>query len=250
MLSLETLSLRDAGGPSSSSFFSSATAGSFNVAAGDASSSSLFSSAAAGSGAATNPQDAYVEWIAEIIASHGGVMTSANLGSSLVADDAEKYATVRATWGGLCSLLSRNPQRFRLLNNQPLNHVAVVGATRRVRKAPKPEPTQPTPDAAAATAHADEVLVVAHTQEILAGASERALKAVDLANALRSRVGVAVLARVRTHRGGLLSLLERHNDVLEVFRVPKHDVCAVWKSSRRRRGNSTLSRRHHVEWGA
>ena len=106
------------------------------------------------------------------------------------------------------------------------------------------------PDAAAATAHADEVLVVAHTQEILAGASERALKAVDLANALRSRVGVAVLARVRTHRGGLLSLLERHDDVLEVFRVPKHDVCAVWKSSRRRRGNSTLSRRHHVEWGA
>ncbi len=100
----------------------------------------------------------------------------------------------------------------------------VVGATRRVRKAPKPEPTQPTPDAAAAAAHADEVLVVAHTQEILAGASERALKAVDLANALRSRVGVAVLARVRTHRGGLLSLLERHDDVLEVFRVPKHDV--------------------------
>jgi hypothetical protein len=91
------------------------------------------------------------------------------------------------------------------------------------------------------------VLVVAHTQEILAGASERALKAVDLANALRSRVGVAVLARVRTHRGGLLSLLERHDDVLEVFRVPKHDVCAVWKSSRRWRGNSTLSRRHHIE---
>ena len=103
MLSLETLSLRDAGGGPSSSFFASATAGSYNVAAGDASSSSLFSSAAAepsssslfssaaaGSGAATNPQDAYVEWIAEIIASHGGIMTSANLGSSLVADDPEK----------------------------------------------------------------------------------------------------------------------------------------------------------------
>jgi len=130
MLSLETLSLRDAGG-GPSSFFASATAGSYNVAAGDASSSSLFSSAAAEPSSSSlfssaNPQDAYVEWIAEIIASHGGIMTSANLGSSLVADDAEKYATVRATWGGLCSLLSRNPQRFRLLNNQPLNHVAVL----------------------------------------------------------------------------------------------------------------------------
>ena len=78
-----------------------------------------------------------------------------------------------------------------------------------------------------AAAERDELDVVRQTRDILEVASEHALKAVDLANALRNRVGVDVLGRVREAHGGLLSLLERHRDVVRVRRVPKHDIVSL-----------------------
>ncbi|KAJ1461505.1 hypothetical protein M885DRAFT_270581 [Pelagophyceae sp. CCMP2097] len=50
----------------------------------------------------------YVDWVADVIASHGGMMTSANLGSYLVADDACRYATIKAAFGGCVRLCSRD----------------------------------------------------------------------------------------------------------------------------------------------
>jgi hypothetical protein len=49
------------------------------------------------------------------------------------------------------------------------------------------------------------------------------LKAVELANALRSRLGVHLLAHVRDVFGGLLTLLERRPEVFLVVRIPKND---------------------------
>lgn len=49
------------------------------------------------------------------------------------------------------------------------------------------------------------------------------MKAVELANALRSKVGTVVLAKIREKFGGLLSLLEKHHDSFCVKRVPKQD---------------------------
>ncbi|KAJ8602510.1 hypothetical protein CTAYLR_001274 [Chrysophaeum taylorii] len=259
-------------------------------------------------GIAVDHANQFCQWVADVILQHGGMMTSANLGSTLVAEDPERYATIKAVFGGLCGLLTRYPQRFALVNNQPLNHVAVIGA------APMPAPLSPpgpprlrvtragrsgsgesfprsesfrsqssehgsprgslsevsyglaSPNAARrapstagsdssgsvrgrsnarsrprsnsasspgcgsrrrALADRDELEVVRQTREILEVASEHALKAVDLANALRNRVGVDVLGRVREAHGGLLSLLERHRDVVRVRRVPKHDVVSL-----------------------
>ena len=41
----------------------------------------------------------YVEWIADVILQHGGVVTSANLGSSLVTTDPEKPLAARIIHG-------------------------------------------------------------------------------------------------------------------------------------------------------
>ena len=53
------------------------------------------------------------------------------------------------------------------------------------------------------------------------------LKAVELANALRSRVGTDVLAHIRERFGGLLSVLELVPNIFQVFRIPKNDFVAL-----------------------
>jgi len=93
-----------------------------------------------------------------------------------------------------------------------------------------------------------EGAVLRSCREILAGAADHSLKAVELANTLRARgmsysivlcyyssltclscnnllyvVGTESLARVREQWGGLLSLLEKHSTHFRVDRIPKND---------------------------
>jgi len=68
-----------------------------------------------------------------------------------------------------------------------------------------------------------EEVVLRTCQEILSGASEHSLKAVELANTLRARVGIDVLSRIRERWGGLLSLLEKEHNLFRVDRIPKND---------------------------
>lgn len=68
-----------------------------------------------------------------------------------------------------------------------------------------------------------EATVLRSCREILAGAADHSLKAVELANTLRARVGTESLARVREQWGGLLSLLEKHSAHFRVDRIPKND---------------------------
>jgi hypothetical protein len=67
---------------------------------------------------------------------------------------------------------------------------------------------------------------VRHTAAILLSSPSRNLKAVELANVLRSRMGTDSLAKVRETHGGLLSLLEKHDKIFKVERIPKND-CVV-----------------------
>lgn len=71
---------------------------------------------------------------------------------------------------------------------------------------------------------------------ILSDAANHTLKAVELANTLRARVGTDVLAHVRERWGGLLSLLERHPTLFRVERIPKNDIVMLagsrWAGSR------------------
>jgi hypothetical protein len=72
-----------------------------------------------------------------------------------------------------------------------------------------------------------EETVVRETTEILREASAQSLKAVELANTLRARVGTEILAAVRERHGGLLSLLERHGTRFRVQRIPKSDFVTL-----------------------
>ena len=249
-------------------------------------------------------------WVADVIFENGGVMTSANLGSTLASrcgvrtrwshrsashhlfhprshpcrarSNEARYHTIKATFGGLCGLLSRFPERFVLVNNPPLNHVVALGrasassrqaggarhgasrggglpAERRGaspsnlglalagtsagsppgargaqggRSAQGSAPAlgggEPTlGGGASASAALVEREIVRCTHDILAHARDHSLKAVELANALRARVGVEALSRVREQHGGLLSLLEHHPQTFAVRRVPKHDSIAL-----------------------
>jgi len=66
--------------------------------------------------------------------------------------------------------------------------------------------------------------VIECSTEILQEASGMSLKAVELANTLRARLGTPVLAHIREYFGGLLSLLEKYPDTFEVQRIPKSDL--------------------------
>jgi len=68
-----------------------------------------------------------------------------------------------------------------------------------------------------------ESVVLMSCYEILSGAANQSLKAVELANTLRARVGTEALAKVRERWGGLLSLIEKHQKLFRVDRIPKND---------------------------
>ena len=74
-----------------------------------------------------------------------------------------------------------------------------------------------------AAGYASADAVVAMARQILAAKAGGALKAVELANMLRSALGAQAMARVREYHGGLLSMLEQHSDTFLVHRVPKAD---------------------------
>jgi hypothetical protein len=94
----------------------------------------------------------------------------------------------------------------------------------------------------------DRDQVVRATSEILCNAASYALKAVELANTLRARLGTKVshafstgraslvdalfgacqvLAKVREKYGGLLFMLERHPALFRVDRIPKNDCVTL-----------------------
>ena len=176
----------------------------------------------------------YVDWVAARIRALGGVATSASLGSTLAVESPENYNLIKVHFGGLCGLLSRYPERFRLLHDKPLNHVAVVGPAavsssdddvptvepRWLRQQRRSVPVE-------RASREDEAAVVREVVNILASASENALTAVDLSNALRARLGVGALSRVRASHGGLLTFLEKSAGRVRVVRVPKHDVVTL-----------------------
>ncbi len=68
-----------------------------------------------------------------------------------------------------------------------------------------------------------ESMVATSCGHILTDAADHSLKAVELANTLRARVGTEIMALVRERWGGLLTLLERHPDRFLVERIPKND---------------------------
>lgn len=72
-----------------------------------------------------------------------------------------------------------------------------------------------------------EDIVAKSCRDILIEAASHSLKAVELANTLRARVGTEVLAHIRERWGGLLSLLERHAHVFRVERIPKNDLVTL-----------------------
>lgn len=72
-----------------------------------------------------------------------------------------------------------------------------------------------------------EDIIVKSCRSILSEAARCTLKAVELANFLRARVGSDVLAHIRERWGGLLALLERHPSRFRVERIPKNDMVSL-----------------------
>jgi len=66
--------------------------------------------------------------------------------------------------------------------------------------------------------------VVENAVTIVANTPNKILKAVELANMLRKKVGRKQLARVKELCGGLLFLLERYSQIFIVHRIPKKDM--------------------------
>eukprot|EP00602_Paraphysomonas_sp_CaronLab_P002842 CAMPEP_0185027992 /NCGR_PEP_ID=MMETSP1103-20130426/13391_1 /TAXON_ID=36769 /ORGANISM="Paraphysomonas bandaiensis, Strain Caron Lab Isolate" /LENGTH=853 /DNA_ID=CAMNT_0027562217 /DNA_START=142 /DNA_END=2703 /DNA_ORIENTATION=- len=68
-----------------------------------------------------------------------------------------------------------------------------------------------------------EATIYNHAKAILAETAKRCLKSVELANALRDRIGKDALSRTKCVYGGLLVLLELYSETFAVHRIPKND---------------------------
>ena len=128
-------------------------------------------------------------------------------------------------YGGLRPMFLQYPKRFVLENDPPFNHVSVPrypakGANfgGKGRSMPRISNEQ-----AAQVARS----VVAGAARVLLDAPTHSLKAVELANMLRNRIGKASLVTVRERCGGLLVLLERHPRLFRVDRIPKNDCVSL-----------------------
>ena len=94
-----------------------------------------------------------------------------------------------------------------------------------------------------------EELVCNECREILSEASKKSLKAVELANVLRARVGKSVLFAVRCEWGGLLSVLEKNSALFKVERIPKSDVVTLVGPEVENPSLSTTRRAQHFGEG-
>jgi len=173
----------------------------------------------------------YVDFLARVIRQLGGKAQSARLGDVCKAEDPETYAVIKTNFDGLRGLLERFPTHFRMHHDRPMNHVSVCGEAAK----PQPEdsrplkPTHPTKvEVTEPSSVEDENNVIRNVVDILTTASDKALTAVDLGNALIQRVGMDTLARVKATHGGLLTFLEldRRSKManVRILWVPKNDV--------------------------
>jgi hypothetical protein len=69
-----------------------------------------------------------------------------------------------------------------------------------------------------------EEAIYRNAQAILSETANRCLKSVELANALRDRIGKDALLRTKNLYGGLLVLLELYKETFVVHRIPKNDM--------------------------
>ena len=175
----------------------------------------------------------YVDWVAARIRALGGVATSASIGLHISRRSAENYNMIKVHFGGLCGVVAvpravslaarqapepcgRGRSAWRRLSDDDVPQVEPRWLRQQRRAAPVERATRE-----------DEAAVVREVVNILASASENALTAVDLSNALRARLGVGALSRVRASHGGLLTFLEKSAGRVRVVRVPKHDVVTL-----------------------
>ena len=133
-----------------------------------------------------------------------------------VSSSATASATATATGSGTAS--SAAPVRGPATSTLPV--AAAVAAASVASATPSASTAMPGPVAAG---YASADAVVAMARQILAAKAGGALKAVELANMLRSALGAQAMAHVREYHGGLLSMLEQHSDTFLVHRVPKAD---------------------------
>jgi hypothetical protein len=230
---------------------SSAAAGCFRAAAAATAAAAAAAEAGAGeervrgAGGGGGEEEGLVSWIRMVLLSQGGKVPGAQLGGILASSDPKRYRRLKRRFGGLIPLLSRYPELFVLANDPPLNHVLVVapassGAAgshgspflggQALRSTPPTRSTSPQrakkalcPLSPSRALQNVEIAVAECAAVALRAAPGQALKAVELANALRAQLGTEVLASCRDYHGGLLSLLER-NTAFEVTRVPKLDT--------------------------
>ncbi|CAE7643081.1 unnamed protein product, partial [Symbiodinium microadriaticum] len=69
-----------------------------------------------------------------------------------------------------------------------------------------------------------EEAIYRNAQAILSETANKCLKSVELANALRDRIGKDALQRTKNLYGGLLVLLELYKETFVVHRIPKNDM--------------------------
>ena len=230
---------------------SSAAAGCFRAAAAATAAAAAAEAGAGeervrGAGGGGGEEEGLVSWIRMVMLSQGGKVPGAQLGGILASSDPKRYRFVKKRFGGLIPLLSRYPELFVLANDPPLNHVLVVapassgaagshgspslGGQALRSMSPPTRPATPQrakkalcPLSPSRALQNVEMAVAECAAVALRAAPGQALKAVELANALRAQLGTEVLASMRDYHGGLLSLLER-NTTFEVTRVPKLDT--------------------------
>lgn len=190
-----------------------------------------------------------IDWIESVLRSYSGRIAAANLGSALAAADEARYRALKGRHGGLTSVLAKFPSRFVLENDPPHHHISltsigmVVGLSGDIDVSQSSGLTVSAAASPAAQRHAtarlpgiaedlssptdSEALAVRAATAILSDTPSQSLKAVELANAIRTRLGGGLLPALRMYFGGMLAVFERHPSIFVVERIPKCDTVSL-----------------------
>lgn len=189
-------------------------------------------------------------WVAEILSCYPNPVLVSQLEHLLIQADPQRFIALMKRHGGVRELVTRraSPDRFIVNVSWSTGEMTVTCRSRPVaptfirapqqqivpqvpqhqHQQPQMRIQQPIPQMQEQHWRGGvESQVVGEATRILREASGRSLKAVELANTLRARLGKEKLAHVRELFGGLLNLLERHPMSFRVDRIAKCDCVTL-----------------------
>jgi len=171
----------------------------------------------------------YVQWIDTLITLRGGRVMECDLLNDMKIANVNLYCSFMKKYGGLVPLMIQYPHDFKVVNEAPFlcSIVSLKAMKAKTSHGRKNDIAGKSKLAKSSFQKNIVDRVVDTAEKVLCEAPNKTLKAVEIANALRGKLGVDYLHKVKATYGGLLALLQKYPNKFYVKRISKNDVVSL-----------------------